>query len=153
MLGFETLERHYCPHGVQSLVEETNHDKARSRVTALKNVFSRKWRKGFQSRKKSMYTDNILDEECGSHIQTDHYFVAFLTASSSPSHITPQISVDPERKMSSGTLDHLESQVLSPSISGVSVGPVRTWRESKISRQSQLLLLPEPRPLWRGGEP
>lgn len=82
-----------------------------------------------------------------------HYFVAFLTASSSPSHITPQISVDPERKMSSGTLDHLESQVLSPSISGVSVGPVRTWRESKISRQSQLLLLPEPRPLWRGGEP
>lgn len=54
----------------------------------------------------------------------------FLQPRPSPSHTAPQISVDPERKMSSGTLDHLESQVLSRSISGVSVGPVRTLRES-----------------------
>ncbi|KAF3829964.1 hypothetical protein GH733_001389 [Mirounga leonina] len=48
---------------------------------------------------------------------------------------TPQISVDPEREMSSGTLDHLESQASSRSISGVSAGRVRNWRESATHRQ------------------
>ena len=78
---------------------------------ALKDEFSKEEGKGFQSRKKNMSTNKILEEEYGSHRETNHYLWPFLQSRSSHTTQHPT-SLWTLKERLSRTLAHPESQVL-----------------------------------------
>lgn len=141
----------------------------------LKDEFSREGGKGFQSRKRNMYTNKIFKKEYVWHTETDHYFAAFLTSSFlSQSHKTPNLCGLGMR----GWAQPSSSQLYYRAVSDASAWRARRWREcaihrfypwgpkkgdlfgsgspaalscrrnpeNKVSRQSQVRLLLRPRP-------